>query len=85
MSASQGGRAREARDGDDHCHEAASRWGFSFTAAISDATARIDLPSVVRLTIRQRPYIIAKLPTIVRIWTMSILTPPIWIPIENGM
>ena len=54
-------------------------------ASRSEATARIDLPSVVRLTSCISPYIIRMLTTKIVIWTESISTSPMWMPVENEM
>ncbi len=54
-------------------------------ASRSEATARIDLPSVVRSTSRISPNIITMLTTKMVICTESMLTPPMWIPVENEM
>ncbi len=49
-------------------------------ASRSEATARIDLPRVVRSTSSFNPIIIIALTTMIVISTGSIRTPPMWIP-----
>ena len=54
-------------------------------ASRSAATARICLPSLVRLTSSCRPTISTRPSTRTMICTASMLTDPIWIPLENEM
>ena len=54
-------------------------------ASRSEATARIDLPNMVRLTSSRRPNIIATLTTTTMICTDQIFTPSMWIESEKGM
>jgi hypothetical protein len=54
-------------------------------ASRSEATARIDLPSVVRFTSWRSPSIITTLTTMMRISTESMLTPLMWMPFVAEM
>ena len=54
-------------------------------ASRSEATARIDLPSVVRWMRRFRPNIMIRLSPMTMMRTRLISNDPMWIPVESEM
>ena len=54
-------------------------------ASRSTATARICFPSLVRLTSCRRPTMSSRPSTRTMICTLSMVTDPIWMPLDNEM